>query len=68
MLTFLYLSLLILGGGYIAITFLVGEVLDFGEDVGHVIEGVSDETHEEGPDTSGGEETEPAVSGEAEEQ
>ncbi len=42
MLTCFYLSLLILGGGYIAVTFVVGELVDFGEDVGHAVEGVSD--------------------------
>jgi membrane protein implicated in regulation of membrane protease activity len=42
MLTCFYLSLLILGGGYIAITFVVGELVDFGEDVGHAMEGISD--------------------------
>jgi membrane protein implicated in regulation of membrane protease activity len=42
MLTCFYLSLLILGGGYIAVTFLVGELVDFGADVGHALEGVSD--------------------------
>ena len=46
MLTCFYLSLLILGGGYIAVTFLVGELVDFGEDVGHAIEGVSDSAAE----------------------
>jgi len=42
MLTCFYLSLLILGGGYIAITFLVGEVVGFRAAVGRPIEGVSD--------------------------
>jgi hypothetical protein len=42
MLTCFYLSLLIIGSGYIVITFLVGELVDFGADVGHAIEGVSD--------------------------
>jgi membrane protein implicated in regulation of membrane protease activity len=42
MLTCFYLSLLILCGGYIAITFVVGELVDFGEDVGHAMEGLSD--------------------------
>jgi membrane protein implicated in regulation of membrane protease activity len=46
MLTCFYLSLLILGGGYIALTFLVGELFDFGADVGHAIEGVSDSAAE----------------------
>lgn len=46
MLTCFYLSLLIIGGGYIAITFIVGELLDFGEDVGHAIEGLSDSVAE----------------------
>ncbi|MDH4207892.1 MAG: hypothetical protein OEV76_03365, partial [Anaerolineae bacterium] len=41
MLTCLYVSLLIIGGGYIAISFIVGELLDFGEDVGHAVEGLS---------------------------
>ena len=40
MLTCFYLSLLILGGGYIAITFIVGELADFGEGVAHAIEGL----------------------------
>ena len=40
MLTCFYLSLLILGGGYIAITFIVGELVDFGEGVAHAIEGL----------------------------
>ncbi|HEM62637.1 MAG TPA: hypothetical protein ENO24_10135 [Chloroflexi bacterium] len=42
MLTCFYVSLLILGGGYIAISFIVGELVDFGEDVGHALEGISD--------------------------
>ena len=42
MLTCFYVSLLILGGGYIAISFIVGELVDFGEDVGHAFEGISD--------------------------
>jgi len=46
MLTCFYISLLILGGGYIALTFLVGELLDFGEDVGHAMEGISDSVGE----------------------
>jgi membrane protein implicated in regulation of membrane protease activity len=46
MLTCFYISLLILGGGYIALTFLVGELLDFGEDVGQAMEGVSDSVGE----------------------
>jgi membrane protein implicated in regulation of membrane protease activity len=46
MLTCFYLSLLIVGGGYIAITFIVGELVDIGEDVGHAIEGVSDSAAE----------------------
>jgi membrane protein implicated in regulation of membrane protease activity len=46
MLTCFYLSLLILGGGYIAITFIVGELVDFGEDVGHAMEGISDSVAE----------------------
>ncbi|HUW94578.1 MAG TPA: hypothetical protein VMW58_02225 [Anaerolineae bacterium] len=46
MLTCFYLSLLILGGGYIAITFIVGELVDFGEDIGHAMEGVSDSVAE----------------------
>jgi membrane protein implicated in regulation of membrane protease activity len=40
MLTCFYLSLLILGGGYIAVTFIVGELVDLDEGVGHVIEGL----------------------------
>ena len=40
MLTCFYLSLLILGGGYIAITFIVGELVDLGEGVAHAIEGL----------------------------
>jgi len=46
MLTCFYLSLLILGGGYIAITFIIGELVDIGEDVGHALEGVSDSAAE----------------------
>ena len=46
MLTCFYLSLLVLGGGYIAITFLVGELVDFGADVGHAMDGVSDSAAE----------------------
>jgi len=46
MLTCFYLSLLILGGGYIALTFIVGELLDFGEDVGQAMEGISDSVGE----------------------
>jgi membrane protein implicated in regulation of membrane protease activity len=46
MLTCFYLSLLIIGGGYIAITFLVGELVDFGADVGHAVEGISDSAAE----------------------
>jgi membrane protein implicated in regulation of membrane protease activity len=42
MLTCFYVSLLILGGGYIAISFIVGELVDIGEDVGHAMEGISD--------------------------
>jgi membrane protein implicated in regulation of membrane protease activity len=41
MLTCFYLSLLIIGGGYIAITFFVGELVDFGADVGDAVEGIS---------------------------
>jgi membrane protein implicated in regulation of membrane protease activity len=40
MLTCFYLSLLLLGGGYIAVTFIVGELVDFGEAVAHAIEGL----------------------------
>jgi membrane protein implicated in regulation of membrane protease activity len=46
MLTCFYLSLLIIGGGYIAITFFVGELVDFGADAGHALEGVSDSVAE----------------------
>jgi membrane protein implicated in regulation of membrane protease activity len=46
MLTCFYLSLLIFGGGYIAITFIVGELVDFGADFGHAVEGVSDSVAE----------------------
>jgi membrane protein implicated in regulation of membrane protease activity len=46
MLTCFYLSLLIIGGGYIAITFFVGELVDFGADAGHAMEGVSDSVAE----------------------
>jgi membrane protein implicated in regulation of membrane protease activity len=42
MLTCFYMSLLIVGGGYIVITFIVGELVDLGEGIGHAIEGVSD--------------------------
>lgn len=42
MLTCFYMSLLIMGGGYIVITFIVGELVDLGEGIGHAIEGVSD--------------------------
>jgi membrane protein implicated in regulation of membrane protease activity len=38
--------LIIIGGGYIALTFIVGELVDFGEDAGHAIEGVGDSTAE----------------------
>jgi membrane protein implicated in regulation of membrane protease activity len=46
MLTCFYVCLLILGGGYIALTFVVGELLDFGEDVGQAVESVSDSVGE----------------------
>jgi hypothetical protein len=46
MLTCFYMSLLIVGGGYIALTFIVGELVDFGEDVGHAVEGLSDSVTE----------------------
>jgi len=46
MLTCFYLALIIIGGGYIALTFIVGELFDFGEDVGHAVEGVSDSAAE----------------------
>lgn len=46
MLTCFYLSLLVIGGGYIAITFFVGELVDFGADVGHAVEGISDSAAE----------------------
>ncbi len=42
MLTCFYLSLIVIAGGYIAFSFIVGELIDFGEDVGHAVEGVSD--------------------------
>jgi len=42
MLTCFYLSLLVFGGGYIAITFIVGELVDFGEGVAHAFEGLSE--------------------------
>jgi membrane protein implicated in regulation of membrane protease activity len=42
MLTCFYIALLILGGGYIALTFIVGELLDFGEDVGQAVESIGD--------------------------
>jgi len=42
MLTCFYVALLILGGGYIALTFIVGELLDFGEDVGQAVESFGD--------------------------
>lgn len=42
MLTCFYLALIIIAGGYIAFSFIVGELIDFGEDVGHAAEGVSD--------------------------
>ncbi len=45
MLTCFYLALIIIAGGYIAFSFIVGELIDFGEhagldSVGHAIEGV----------------------------
>lgn len=46
MLTCFYFALLIIGGGYIGITFIIGELVDVGEDVGHAIEGVSDSAAE----------------------
>ena len=46
MLTCFYLSLLLFGGGYIALTFVVGELVDFGADFGHAVEGVSDSVAE----------------------
>jgi membrane protein implicated in regulation of membrane protease activity len=42
MLTCFYFALVIIGGGYIAITFIIGELVDFGEGVGHALEGVGD--------------------------
>ena len=42
MLTCFYMSLIVIAGGYIAFSFIVGELVDFGEDVGHAAEGVSD--------------------------
>jgi hypothetical protein len=41
MLTWLHLSVLVIGGN-IAITLVVGELVDFGEGVGRRIEGVGD--------------------------
>jgi hypothetical protein len=38
MLTCFYMSLLIMGGGYIVITFIVGELVDLGEGIGHAID------------------------------
>jgi membrane protein implicated in regulation of membrane protease activity len=46
MLICFYIALIVIGGGYIALTFIVGELFDFGEDVGHAIEGVSDSAAE----------------------
>ncbi len=46
MLTCFYFALLIIGGGYIGITFIIGELVDVGEGVGHAIEGVSDSAAE----------------------
>lgn len=46
MLTCFYFALVIIGGGYIAITFIIGELVDFGEDVGHAVEGVGDSAAE----------------------
>jgi membrane protein implicated in regulation of membrane protease activity len=40
MLTCFYLTLVVIGGGYIAITFIVGELVDLGEGVAHAIEGL----------------------------
>jgi membrane protein implicated in regulation of membrane protease activity len=42
MLTCFYLALIVIAGGYIAFSFIVGELIDFGEDVGHAVEGVGD--------------------------
>jgi len=47
------LSLLILGGGYIVISFLVGELFDFGPPDGRIIDGVRGSTAES-PSTLGG--------------
>lgn len=41
MLTCFYVALLFFGSGYIIFSFVVGEVVDFGGDVGHAFEGVS---------------------------
>jgi membrane protein implicated in regulation of membrane protease activity len=46
MLTCFYFALVIIGGGYIAITFIIGELVDFGEGVGHALEGVGDSAAE----------------------
>lgn len=41
MLTCFYFFLVVAGGGYIAFSFIVGEIFDFGEDVSQTIEGIS---------------------------
>jgi len=41
-LTLLYISFIVFGGGYLFISFIIGEVVDFGEDVGHAFEGATD--------------------------
>ena len=42
MLTCFYISLLILGGGYIALTFIVGELVDFGDGVTEALGSLGD--------------------------
>jgi membrane protein implicated in regulation of membrane protease activity len=46
MLTCFYFALLIIGGGYIGVTFIIGELVDVGGDIGHAVEGVSDSAAE----------------------
>ncbi|MCJ7792660.1 MAG: NfeD family protein [Candidatus Marinimicrobia bacterium] len=38
----LYWTILFVCGGFIGVTFIVGELFDFGEDVGHAIENIGD--------------------------
>ena len=45
-LTIFYILLIVFGGGYIFISFVVGELFDIGEDASHAIEGISDSVSE----------------------